>query len=180
MSDQKFRVLVVASHPVQYASPVFRLMAKHPNLEILVAYCSMHGVEASMDSGFGIEVKWDIPLLDGYPWVKVANQAPKPGIGRFFGLMNLSLWRRVRTGNFDAVVIYTGYSYFTFWVVAAAAKLTGVSLMFGTDAHELRPQGRSNSKAQLKKKLMTKDFGLADIITMPSSAVEQFIRSLGN
>lgn len=179
MSERKFRVLIIASHPVQYASPVFRTMANHPNLDILVAYCSMHGIEASMDSGFGVEVKWDIPLLDGYPWIQVANQSPKPGIGRFFGLINLPLWQQIRQSDFDSILIYTGYSYFTFWVVAAAAKLARVPLMFGTDAHELQPQGCSNWKAWLKKVLLPKIFSLADVVTIPSSAGERFILSLG-
>ncbi|MHC5825241.1 MAG: glycosyltransferase family 4 protein, partial [Nostoc sp.] len=84
----KYRVLVVASHPVQYAAPLFRLMAKHPQLDIQVAYCSLQGVKAGFDAGFGIEVAWDIPLLDGYPWVEVENNSPKPKLGSFFGLIN--------------------------------------------------------------------------------------------
>ena len=36
MTANKHRVLIVASHPVQYAASIFRLMAKHPKLaEIL-------------------------------------------------------------------------------------------------------------------------------------------------
>jgi hypothetical protein len=42
-SNGKYRVLLVSSHPVQYATPVYRLMAQHPKLDILVAYCSLQG-----------------------------------------------------------------------------------------------------------------------------------------
>ena len=68
MSEQKLRVLLVCTHPVQYGSPMWRLMAQRPELEILVAYCSMEGAQAHVDSGFGVEVAWDVPLLDNYPW----------------------------------------------------------------------------------------------------------------
>ena len=55
--------------------------AQHPQLEILVAYCSLQGAEAGLDPDFGVKVAWDIPLLDGYPWVEVPNKSPCPGIG---------------------------------------------------------------------------------------------------
>src|SRR5439155_16125998 len=136
--------------PVQYASPQFRLMAQHPRLEIQVAYCSLHGAKRGMDRGFGIEVAWDTPLLDGYPWTHVANWSPSPGLGRFLGLFNPGLWKLVRRGPFDAVAVFTGYTCMSFWMVAAAAKTKGMALLFGTDAHDLESRNGSSWKARLK------------------------------
>ena len=73
MTERKLRVLAVASHPVQYMTPIFRRMAKHPRLDLHVAYCSLRGAEAGHDPEFGTEVKWDVPLLDGYEWTQVPN-----------------------------------------------------------------------------------------------------------
>src|SRR5579862_9657928 len=98
-------------------------MAQHPQLEIQVAYCSLQGAESGIDPDFGIEVKWDVPLLEGYPWVQIPNRSPCPGLQRFFGLVNPGLWRLVSRGGFDVVVAYTGYAYFSFWIALAAAKL---------------------------------------------------------
>ena len=105
MPDRRFRVLLVYSHPIQYSVPVLRQMAKHPRLDIQVAYCSMHGVEPGLDPEFGVEVKWDVPLLDGYPWVYVRNRSPRPVLLRFFGLINPGLWKLVRTGRCRGEVI---------------------------------------------------------------------------
>ncbi|HKV62958.1 MAG TPA: hypothetical protein VJO16_13660 [Candidatus Acidoferrum sp.] len=33
MPDRRYRVLAVATHPVQYMTPIFRRMAKHPSLD---------------------------------------------------------------------------------------------------------------------------------------------------
>lgn len=79
-------------------------MAQHPRLNILVAYCSLQGAKPGVDPEFGVEVVWDIPLLEGYPWVEVPNKSPRPGLGRFFGLINPGLWELVGKGSFDAVV----------------------------------------------------------------------------
>src|SRR6202022_1999595 len=73
------RLSVVCSHVVQYSSPVFRQLARDPRLDVLVVYCSMQGAEPGVDPGFGIEVFWDTPLLEGYPWVYVPNRAYRPG-----------------------------------------------------------------------------------------------------
>jgi len=179
VSKHKYRILIVASHPVQYAAPLFRLMAKHPQLNIQVAYCSMQGVEASFDSGFGVDVAWDIPLLDGYPWVQVENNSIKPSLGKFFGLINLGLWKLITKENFDAVIVSTGYTYASFWIATIAAKLTGKKFLFSTDASTIEPRNKQRWKAWLKKLLLPSIFNLADIIMVGSTLGKQMVHSLG-
>ena len=102
MSEQRFRVLVVVSHPIQYAVPVFRLLARQSRLDFHVAYCTLRGAEAAYDPEFGRSVQWDVPLLDGYKWTNVPNQGS--GSKSFFGLYNPGLWKLIRGGHFDAVL----------------------------------------------------------------------------
>jgi hypothetical protein len=142
----------VSSHPVQYASPIFRVLAKDSRIEILVAYCGMQGAESSVDPGFGVEVKWDVPLLDGYPWRHVRNRSWRPRLGTFFGLFNPGIWRLISEGEFDAVVLYTGYLCATFWIALAAAKWKGASVLFGTDAYDLSPRDTKSWKIWIKRK----------------------------
>src|SRR6267378_1996005 len=74
MPDRRYRVLAVATHPVQYMTPIFRRMAEHPLLDFQVAYCSLRGAEAGHDPEFGADIQWDVPLLDGYSWTHVPNR----------------------------------------------------------------------------------------------------------
>jgi len=178
MNDNKLRLLLLCTHPVQYGSPMWRLMAQRPELEVLVAYCSMEGAEAHVDPGFGVEVVWDIPLLDDYPWVQLKNVSPRPAIGGFFGLINPGVWRLIRSRKFDAVVMFTGYVCATFWIAAAAAKLSGIPILFGTDAHNLNPRDALSWKAKIKKHLWPRLFRLADIVIAPSSGTGALMRSL--
>jgi hypothetical protein len=97
-----------ASHVVPYGSSGYRLFAQDPRLDILVAYCSMQGAECGPDPEFEREIQWDEPLLEGYTWTNVPNKSLRPGVARFFGLWNPGLWRFIRNGGFDAIVIYTG------------------------------------------------------------------------
>lgn len=178
-TSRKYRVLLVCSHPVQYASPVWRQMSAHPRLDIEVAYCSMQGAEAGLDTEFGREVKWDVPLLDGFEWTHVPNISPKPGVGRFFGLVNPALWTKVRKDGFDAVVIYTGYRYASFWIALAAAKLSGKPVLFGADASSLDARDGHGWKVIVKKLLLPRIFGLASQVIVPSQRTQQLMLSLG-
>ncbi len=179
MGERRYRVLFVASHPVQYAAPLFRRMAQHPKLDIDVAYCSLQGAEAAVDREFGVEVKWDTPLLQGYPWVQVRNRSPRPGLGSFFGLFNPGLWDLVRRREYDVVVSYTGYRCASFWIAATAAKLSGVPLLFGTDANNFGSPNGKRWKARLKPLYLPLIFRLADVCLSTSEATSGFIQSLG-
>jgi glycosyltransferase involved in cell wall biosynthesis len=179
MPKDRYRVLFVATHPVQYQSPIFRRMAEHPRLHIQVAYCSLQGAEARVDPEFGVEVKWDVPVLDGYPWIEVPNVSPRPGLGRFFGLVNPGLWNLVRHGDYDAVVAYTGYNYASFWIMSAAAKLRNRPILFGTDAVGLQPRNGFQWKSAIKKFLLPRIFGMATVAIAPSAATAEYLEQLG-
>src|SRR6267142_820623 len=68
MPDPRYRVLAVATHPVQYMAPIFRRMATHPALDLQVAYCTLRGAEAARDPEFGAIIQWDVPPRDGRAW----------------------------------------------------------------------------------------------------------------
>ena len=148
-------------------------------MEIQVAYCSMQGAEAKIDPDFGVPVKWDIPLLDGYPWVCLPNLSRAPGSGSFFGLFNPGIWRLIRRGNFDAVVLYTGYVYATFWMAIAAAKASNIPVLFGTDGNSFQPRDQKSWKIPVKKLLLPSIFRLAKVVIIPSEASRQFILGMG-
>jgi glycosyltransferase involved in cell wall biosynthesis len=179
MNNRQYQILIVASHPVQYASPLFRLMEKDPRINLQVAYCSLQGVEAGFDSGFGTEVVWDIPLLDGYHWQQIDNNSPTPKLGSFWGLINLGLWNLIAKNNFDAVIIYTGYTYISFWIAAMAVKLKGAKLLFGSDTSQLEPRNRKQWKTWLKSLFLPHVFQLADIVMVTSTLGKQVIQNLG-
>jgi glycosyltransferase involved in cell wall biosynthesis len=179
MIRRPLRVLIVSAHPVQYATPIFRVLANDPRVEIKVAYCGMQGADAQIDPDFGLEVKWDVPLLEGYPWVLLPNHSWFPGEGSFFGLFNFGVWRLIVRERFDAVVLFTGYVSITFWIALMAAKWKGAPVIFGTDAHSLASRDGKLWKLRLKKKFWPQLFRLADIVLIVSSGGAALMRSLG-
>jgi glycosyltransferase involved in cell wall biosynthesis len=179
VTDHRYRLLLISTHVVHYGSPIYRVMAQHPRLDIQIAYCSMQGARGGMDKDLGREVKWDVPLLDGYPWIQIPNRASRPGLGRFFGLVNTGLWRMIRKGDYDAVILYTGHRYASFWIALAAAKLSGAPVIFGTDATSMQIRGGSRWKLWFKPFILARIFHRADATIAGSTAGKEFLKSLG-
>ncbi|MGB9464880.1 MAG: glycosyltransferase [Candidatus Acidiferrum sp.] len=177
MADRRYRVLAVASHPVQYMAPIFRRMAVHSGFDLQVAYCSLRGAEAAHDPEFGATVKWDVPLLEGYSWSHVPNRGS--GEESFFGLRNPGLSKLIREGGYDAVLCFVGYVRATFWIAWRAARSSNTAFLFGTDTNTLAPRDGRRWKSAVKKILWPRLFRLADQVIVPSSGARDLIVSLG-
>jgi glycosyltransferase involved in cell wall biosynthesis len=177
VAERRFRVLAICSHPVQYAAPLFRRMAKHPRLDLLVAYCMLRGAEAGHDPEFGATVQWDVPLLDGYTWVQVSNKGS--GDESFFGLNNPALWSLIRDGKFDAIFCYTGYVRASFWIARVQAWFSGAAFIFGTDATTLNSMDGKRWKRPIKRAFWPFLYRLATQVIVPSTGTRELMLSLG-
>lgn len=176
-AERRYRLLAIASHPVQYMAPLLRRMADHPKLDLSVAYCSLRGAEAAHDPDFGTQVKWDVPLLEGYKWTQVPNRGSDDE--SFWGLNNPGLRELIHEGKFDAVLCFTGYVRASFWIALRAAKRTRAAFLFGTDATTLDSRDGKAWKKWVKKITWPRIFSLADQVIMPSNAGVELMRSLG-
>jgi len=176
VDENRYRVLAIATHPVQYSSPIFRRIAVHPAVDFQVAYCTLRGAESGHDPEFGADIRWDVPLLDGYAWTHIPNRGS--GKESFFGLFNPGLWKQIRRGKYDAVLCYVGYVRVSFWIALLASKLSNTAFLFGTDATSLAPRDGRRWKILMKKFLWPKLFRLADQVIPPSGAGVELMRSL--
>jgi hypothetical protein len=61
----KYKIAVVATHPIQYQAPLWRAIARDGRFELKVYFASRHGQNVALDPGFGKAFAWDIPLLGG-------------------------------------------------------------------------------------------------------------------
>jgi glycosyltransferase involved in cell wall biosynthesis len=123
----KTKLAFLISHPIQYYSPLFRQLAKHPKLDLTVLYCSDESVKRMKDIGFGKDIKWDIPLLKGYKHRFLKNISPiKTIFSPPFGLFNPSIICEL--SKYDAVIIH-GRHYVTHWLAYFAAKLKRVPVL---------------------------------------------------
>src|ERR1700730_17897285 len=173
------RVLQVSSHPVQYHPPIYRRYAADPRLSLTVAYCSLKGATLSYDRDFGVEVAWDVPLLlEGYPWIATRNWSSQTAADRLLGLVNPGLWRVVRQGRFD-VIIVPGYRALSYWIAALAGRLSGSAVVLASDATSLSSAKADSWKANVKALLLPWLVRAFDGVLVPSTSAARFARTLG-
>ncbi|HEX5282869.1 MAG TPA: glycosyltransferase family 4 protein [Bryocella sp.] len=60
------RLAYIVSHPIQYQAPLLRRIAREPDVDLTVFFGADFSLRGYKDEGFGVEVAWDVPLLDGY------------------------------------------------------------------------------------------------------------------
>jgi glycosyltransferase involved in cell wall biosynthesis len=179
MKAEKFRILHLCEHPVQYNTTLWQTQARHPKLDILVVYCSLRGAVPAMNPGFGVEVAWDVPLLEGYPWAVVPSAKTRKNGAEPPRLLSKGLWQLVTNGRFDAVCL-GGYYFREAWTVLLAAKRKRIPVILCTDAHSLESR-RAKSKFALaiKKTIVGRIFRMAAAVITSSSNAEIFLTSLG-
>lgn len=121
----KKRLILLYSHPIQYFAPLSRTLAQSDEFEVLVCYCSDHGVKAYKDEEFNQTVQWDIPLLEGYESLFLKNYARNPGLDKGFrGLINWGILKVLRQQPKSYVMVH-GWGYVTTVLTLLAARAYG-------------------------------------------------------
>ena len=112
MPTDAVRLAIISTHPIQYYAPLFRELEEGDGVVPHVFY-GWHGpAEGAYDPGFGTDVTWDVPLLDGYAHTFVDNASPDPGTHHLRGLINPDLVPSVKAWGPDAVLIF-GWNYWS-------------------------------------------------------------------
>jgi glycosyltransferase involved in cell wall biosynthesis len=124
-----WRVAYLVSHPIQYQAPLLRLLAARPEIDLCVYYMDDAGARPRLDPEFGVSVRWDIPLLDGYAWRLLRNRSPWPHGDHFLRFIHPEIIGVLRRERYDALIVH-GYARMTEWLafVGAWASRTPVLL----------------------------------------------------
>jgi glycosyltransferase involved in cell wall biosynthesis len=106
------KLAIVTTHPVQYNVPwIARLAEKDIAVKVFYTY-EQSSAGGIFDTGFGKDIKWDIPLLDGYEYEFIRNTARNPGLERFFGIVNPGLIGKIEAWQPD-VLLVIGWNYYS-------------------------------------------------------------------
>ena len=146
------RLAIIVSHPIQYCVPLYRRLAARKDIQLRVFFTWHAGERPQHDRGFGREVSWDIPLMEGYEYELVPNISRSPGTHHFWGIRNPDLVRRVMDWRPDAVHI-TGYSFAGHLRAIRGLSRRGISVLFRGDSHLLNDK-RRGSRWRLKRFLL--------------------------
>jgi glycosyltransferase involved in cell wall biosynthesis len=155
MMEKRFRVAYLVSHPIQYQAPLLRYLTEHADLDLTVYFMSDFSLHNYRDPGFGAEVTWDVPLLDGY----CSEFLPSIGAKRSGSALrpfHTGLAQRLIRGRFDALWMH-GYAHLTNLRAMAIAKTRGIPVLIRAESQAgsaLRASGTRQIKESALRLLL--------------------------
>lgn len=148
MTSRKIKLAYLVTHPIQYQAPLLKRIAREPDIDLTAFFCSDLSVRAYQDPGFGVEVKWDVPLLDGYQY-KFLKTLGRTDLVSSWRPFNFGLLSELRKGKFDVLWMH-GYARPYHWYVAVVARLLGIKVLVRDEATDFSA-ARGPIRRQLKR-----------------------------
>jgi glycosyltransferase involved in cell wall biosynthesis len=148
---KKVRLAYLVSHPIQYQAPLLRRIAQEPDIDLVVFFGSDFSLRNYQDEGFGVDVKWDTPLLDGYRH-KFLPIIRDNGTQTATTPLNRGIFDALRGNSkaeaFDVLWVH-GYATVNALHGMVAAKALGIPVLLRAESW-LRDRPRSGAKLFLK------------------------------
>ena len=125
-----YKLAYFVSHPIQYQAPLLKLLSQQPDIQLEVFFLSDISIRPHRDEGFGTQVKWDVPLLDGYKHQFLEATFSDSEFSLFNPKVRISSVKRaLKSGNWDAVWIH-GYANMALLYVIWFCTTRRIPLLF--------------------------------------------------
>lgn len=150
------KIVVVATHPIQYQVPWFQRLAARDGIQLKV-YFAMLPTQEQQGVGFNVAFAWDIPLLEGYEWEVLESGQPKQDLASFRGTNAPTIGRTLAAARPDVVII-TGWHARPLVQALWACIRLGIPRMVRGEANAMRPR---SWKARLAHRALLSRFDAA-------------------
>lgn len=152
-SKRRVRVAYLVSHPIQYQAPLLRRIAAEPDIELMVFFGSDFSLQAYADKGFGVSLKWDVSLVEGYRHEFLPVIRDNATVTSFTP-MNRGILSRLSGGGrgpaFDLLWVH-GYASINALHGMVAAKALGIPVI-------LRAESTLVDRSRTAGRLVAKEF----------------------
>lgn len=135
-SNRSVRLAYVVSHPIQYQAPLLRRIAQEPEIDLTVLFGANFSLRGYRDEGFGVEVAWDVPLLEGYR-SELLPRLRDTGTVSPLSPISRGIYRRLRNDDgspaFDALWVH-GYASANGLHAILAANALGIPVLLRAES----------------------------------------------
>lgn len=173
------RLAAVISHPTQHFVPLYVELAKKNNIKLKVFYIAENGIKATYDQQFGVQVKWNTPMLEGYEYEFVEPGKVVDDFG-FFSVDSKELTKTLSEFNPNWLWLH-GYSQRANWR-ALMAKKAHTKVLYSSDSNfGIKPKKtyRSFYKKLIKRIAVRLFFKKINIFLSISPANKQYLINYG-
>jgi glycosyltransferase involved in cell wall biosynthesis len=175
--ERKIRLLVIATHPIQYQVPLFRRLAQSEVLDLQVAFLTDYGISPSFDPGFQKELAFDVPLTEGYVHTFLSagctthpSRFAIPSLGKLKSLLNR---------NVCDVVLPPGYGMLCTWLICAIAQLRRIPYLTRAETRVESDRSRPGPRRLIKHLILGPMLRRSRACLAIGSSNEEFYRSYG-
>jgi len=134
ITQTKYNIGILATHPIQYYVPWYRALAKYPEIDLKVFYCHRQSPKDQAKAGFDVAFDWDISLLEGYEHRFLENKSCNPNVYTFFGCNTPEIEQIIAEGSFHAFIVH-GWNTKSFWQAITACRKKGVPIIARGDSY---------------------------------------------
>lgn len=155
-NNKKYNVAIISPAPFYYHVSLYRALEADSKINLTVYYCSDETIKGvDVEKTYLVKGRFsEEDLLEGYKYRFLKNYSPSPSYLKWpFGLINFGVWREIKNGNYDAVILQA-WTNITWWAAFLACIRFKTPFFFMTDANVMPEQYRSKSKKFIKKKLL--------------------------
>ena len=153
---QPVRVGLVEIAPIDYRTPLYRLLAEDPRLDFTAIYASDAGIR-SADLGFGQHVKWDSDLLAGYRSTFLRHASRNSVMAHPLQVWDWDVVRQVWNGRYDVLWVH-GYYHPILQLAMLTQIAAGRALLFREEQTllERRPLWKTALKQSWLRPLLSR------------------------
>jgi glycosyltransferase involved in cell wall biosynthesis len=157
----KKKIAIFTSHPIEQQGPFFKVLAAEKDIDLTVFFAWDFGVQKpGFDADMKANIKWDIPLLDGYKHKFLKNLSLRPGSSRFWGEFNPGIIAEVWNGKYDAFIVY-GWNCAGHWLAFLGAIISGTPLYIRAESPLNQELSKPSWLIGIKKLILGTLFHLA-------------------
>lgn len=130
------KLVIVATHPVQYQVPWYRALARRSGVDLTVYFALLPNPE-QQGVGFGVDFAWDVPLLDEYRWEALKNTARAPSLRGFFASRTPGVGEALARARPEAVIV-GGWNALPLLQALRACRRLGIPCLVRAESSGLR------------------------------------------
>ena len=146
------KVIFIQPHPIHWFSSQFRYIAKNAIFDFEVYYCTKHGLNNQIDSGFGKKVDFNIPLLEGYNYKFLKNYSFNENHSdTIFSAVNFEIISLISKSPKETLFLVHGWSRFTYLLAIFFGKIVGRKIGLRAESPITHERKYSKSIRKLRK-----------------------------
>lgn len=126
---------VLATHPIQYHVPIFKKLAARDDVSLHAFFASDMSIRGYnlKSGGFGVNIQWDVPLLEGYRSTFLKGRSWLENFSSFFKHDRPEIAKVLRTEKFDALLLFCSYTMLLTLRAVFAARKAGIPVLIRGD-----------------------------------------------